>query len=195
VDPLATLADLQAREIEHDSSEVLSTLLGAASSSVRDAAGSPISRGTWTIAIPGRPDQWLTVPIQPVVSVTGVKLDGVELADGEWRLVGGRLWRARGWWNGCEPAEITATVTGGLDPVPADIVDLVCAMVGAALARLEDGYETRSDLAYVSVDDYREGYLTSAGERLAGVMELPEATRRRLAARFGGSAVVVGSGR
>src|SRR5690554_6893721 len=172
---------------------MLSALLDAASSSVRDAAGSPISRGTWTITWPGQPGQWTTVPIQPVVSVQNVKLDGVDVAD--CKLVGGRLWRARGWRNGCEPAEITATVTGGLDPVPADIVDLVCAMVDAGLARMEDGYETRSDLAYVSVDDYREGYLTSAGERLAGVMELPEATRRRLAARFGGAAVVVGAAR
>lgn len=175
---------------------MLSTLLGAASSSVRDAAGSPISRGTWTIAIPGRPDQWLTVPIQPVVSVTDVKLDGVELADGEWRLVGGRLWRARGWRNGCEPAEITATVTGGLDPVPADIVDLVCSMVGSALVRVGEGYRSRQDdPSAIRIDDYSEQYTVTAGDRLAGAMELPAATRDRLAARFGGGAVVVRAGR
>lgn len=194
MDPLATVDDLATRGITGTPS-TLDALLAAASAEVRNAARLPISRGTWTISVPGRPGQWLTVPLQPVVDVTDVKLDGVELPDGEWRLAGGRLWRRSGWWGGCDPAEVTMTVTGGLDPVPADIVDLVCAMVGAGLARLEDGYETRSDLAYVSIDDYREGYLTSAGERLAGVMELPEATRRRLAARFGGSAVVVGAGR
>lgn len=196
MDPLATLADLQAREIEHDSSETLQSLLVAASASVRDAAGSPISRGTWTVSVPGRPDQWLTVPLQPVVDVTDVKLDGVELPDGEWRLVGGRLWRRSGWRGGCDPAEVTMTVTGGLDPVPADIVDLVCSMVGSALARLAEGYRSRQDdPSAIRIDDYSEQYTVTVGDRLAGAMELPAATRDRLAARFGRGAAVVRPGR
>lgn len=194
MEPLATVDDLAARGIAGEPS-TLDALLAAASAEVRNAAGVPITRSTVTVEIPGRPGQWLTLPGQPVVDATDVQVDGVPVPTGEWRRVGGRLWNRCGWQRRREPSVVTVTVTGGYVDVPADIVDLVCAMVGAGLARLEDGYETRSDLAYVSVDDYREGYLTSSGERLAGVMELPEATRRRLAARFGGSAVVVGVGR
>ena len=174
---------------------MLSALLDAASSSVRDAAGSPISRGTWTITWPGQPGQWTTVPIQPVVSVQNVKLDGVDVAD--CKLVGGRLWRRAGWANGCEPAEITATVTGGLDPVPADIVDLVCSMVGSALVRAEEGYRSRQDdPSAIRIDDYSEQYTATADtSRIAGPLELPPATRDRLAARFGGGAFVVRAGR
>src|SRR5690606_41464499 len=99
---------------------MLSALLDAASSSVRDAAGSPISRGTWTITWPGQPGQWTTVPIQPVVSVQNVKLDGVDVAD--CKLVGGRLWRARGWRKGCGTGESNATVSGGAGPGTGAIV-------------------------------------------------------------------------
>src|SRR5690606_41803647 len=112
---------------------MLSALLDAASSSVRDAAGSPISRGTWTITWPGQPGQWTTVPIQPVVSVQNVQLDGVDVAD--CKLVGGRVWRWAGWADGCESAEIAATVTGRLDPGPRGIVDLGCGIGGSARVR------------------------------------------------------------
>lgn len=88
------------------------------------------------------------------------------------------------------------TVTGGLTEVPADIVDLVCSMVGSALPRVEEGYTSRQDdPTSMRIDDYSETRTVAAEERLAGPMELPERTRRRLAARFGGGAAVVGSGR
>lgn len=190
MDPLATISDLAARDITHTSTHTLDTLLAAASAEVRSAAGVPISRETVTVSWPGTPRQWLTMPCQPIVSVADVLLDGDEITD--WRKVGGRLWRRSGWAVRGEPVEVTATITGGLDPVPEDIVDLVCSMVGAGLARaVEGGYASRDDLASVRIDDFAESYITASGDRLAGVMELPRATRRRLAARFGGGAYVV----
>lgn len=190
MDPLATIADLTARDITGTTS-TLDALLAAASAEVRSAAGVPISRETVTVSWPGTPRQWLTMPCQPIVSAADVLLDGDEITD--WRKVGGRLWRRSGWAVRGEPVEVTATITGGLDPVPEDIVDLVCSMVGAGLARLSegDGYASRDDKASVRIDDFAESYITASGDRLAGVMELPRATRRRLAARFGGGAYVV----
>lgn len=194
--PLATTADLTARGIDTSDTTAVTALLDAASAEVRNAAGVPISRETFTVDVPGRPEQWMTLPGQPIVSVADVLLDGDALDDSDWRLVGGRIWRRRGWQaRAGEPSVVTMTITGGLDPVPADIVDLVCSMVGAALTRMaEEGYETRGDLVGVRIDDYSEQYQSSAEDRLAGVMELPSRTRRRLASRFGGGAAVVRTG-
>src|SRR5690606_2028281 len=163
-----------------DDEELLTALLRAASAEVRNAAGSPIKRATFTAKIPGVPRQWLTLPGQPVTDVSEVKLDGEPVTD--YRLVGRRLVRRRFWQaHPGEPSEVTVTMTGGMAEVPDDIVDLVCAMVGHALSRInEGGYETRHDLIAVRVDDYSEQYRSTAEERLAGVMELPRRTRERL---------------
>lgn len=186
---LATVADLAARNIDSNPTGVdILALLGSASDEVRSAAGVPISRATWTATIPGVPDQWLSLPGQPVVSVSDVEIDGSEVTG--WKLVGGDLWRESGWQPLCEPSNVTATITGGLVTVPRDIVDLVCSMVGFAANQAVDGYATRGDLISARVDDYSEQY-QSGGERTAGPMELPEATRCRLRSRFGGGAGVV----
>lgn len=196
MDPLATTTDLDDRGITHSSEYTLETLLAAASAEVRNAAGVPISRETWTADLPGRPEQWMTLPGQPIRSVADVQLDGEALADNEWKLVGGRLWRRRGWQRcSWEPSVVTLTITGGLTPVPEDIVDLVCSMVGAAVTRIAEGYETTDREAAIRIDDYSEQPPSLSTEaRTAGPMELPPATRRRLAARFGGGAAVVRTG-
>lgn len=198
MDPLATLADLAERGITPDDEYdlTLAELLDAASAEVRDAAGVPISRETWTVDLPGRCEQWVTLPGQPIVSVADVELDGEALGDSEWRLVGGRIWRRLGWQRRAyEPSVVTLTITGGLDPVPADIVDLVCSMVGSAQTRVAEGYASRQDdPTSIRIDDYSESRTVAAEERLAGVMELPARTRRRLRARFGGGATVVRTG-
>lgn len=186
---LATVADLTGRGIDINPVGVdVTALLSAASATVRDAAGVPISRATFTTTIPGVPGQWLRLPGQPVVSVATVEIDGAAVTD--YKLVGGDLWRECGWQPACEPSNVEVTLTGGLVTVPADIVDLVCSLVGAGVAAALEGYESKTGKTYESVDDYRVGYV-QGGESTAGVMELPEATRCRLKARFGGGAGVV----
>lgn len=186
---LATPADLTARGIDINPTGVsIPDLLAAASDEIRSAAGVPITRATWTMAIPGSRGQWLRLPGQPIVSVATVLIDGIAVTD--WKLVGGLLWRERGWQTTCTPVNVTATVTGGLLVVPKDLVDLTCSLVGTGIAAAEDGYESKAGKAYESIDDYRVGYEQGAGQT-AGVMELPEATRRRLRARFGGGAGMV----
>lgn len=186
--PLATVADLDARGIDTTNATRAAALLDEASAEVRDAAGVPITQETFTVAILGTREQWLRLPGQPVSTVSAIDIDGTAVTDHE--LIGGELWRLHGWqptwWK---PSKVTITITGGLAEVPADIVGLVCSMVGAAMASAEDGYESKAGIAYESIDDYRVGY--EQGESRMGVMELPESTRARLRARFGGGAALV----
>ncbi|MFB9926320.1 hypothetical protein ACFORO_42495 [Amycolatopsis halotolerans] len=173
------------------STDGAAAFLTAVSAAVRDAAGVPITRGTFTFDGGGTPEQYLTLPAQPIVSVDAAAIDGVSVTD--YKLIDGRLWRRLGWSHSCEPSVITVTQTCGLETVPADIVDLVCSLVGLAMANAEDGgYSSRGDLTQLRIDDYSEGYNSSASGRLAGVIELPDATRNRLRARFGSAAGFVG---
>lgn len=195
-DPLATTADLTNRDIEWESpaeDTKVDEFLQSASDEIRDAAGVPISRETFSIEIPGTCEQWLTLPAQPVVSVANIELDGEAITDH--KLVGGHLWRLLGWqptwW---EPSNVSVEITGGLTEIPTDIVDLACAMVGNALAEAADGgYASRGDETSERIDDYSVQYAGTAETKLAGPMELPEATRLRLRARFGGTAALVTS--
>lgn len=188
LEPLATLADLQARNI--DAAEPLaSTMLAAASAEVREAAGSPISRTTSTVALTGWwHEQYLRLPGPPIVSVDTVAIDGVEVND--WRLDGDRLWRAAGWGRDYGPSTVTVTYTHGYTEVPADIVDLVCSLAGAGIAAAAEGYASRAGVVTERIDDYSVTYAQGA-EAVATAMDLPERTRARLRARFGGSAGVV----
>lgn len=188
---LATVADLTARGVD-TSGTVWLDFLAAAQSEVRDAAGVPITRETFTAMLPGRCEQWLRLPGQPVVSVSTVLLDSTAVTD--WKLVGGDLWRCDGWLARIDqPSVVTVTVTGGLLVVPPDIVDLVCSLVGLAVSNAAGGtYASRGDLTQMRIDDYSEGYASSSA-RTAGPLELPKATRDRLRARFGGGADVLRS--
>lgn len=183
MESLASPADLVNRGIgiSHPS---VSAFLASASQSVRDAAGVPISRGTWTIQVPGHRERRLVLPIAPVVSVATVEIDGEPVTD--WELVAGELWRACGWRDrSWAPSTVDVTVVAGYDPVPADVVDLVCSMVGYALNIAEDGeYASRGDVVASRVDDYSEQYSSAAEDRMAGPMELPARTRTWLRSRF-----------
>jgi hypothetical protein len=191
---LATVADLGDRGIAVPAGVDADTFLGSAASAVRDAAGVPITRETVTVTIPGTDGLNLALPCQPVVSVADVLLDDTPVSD--WKLVCGRLWRRAGWEAVCgEPSNVTLTITGGVLDVPKDIVDLVCALAGYGMNLAAGGdYSAGGDLVSVSIDDYTEQHGNyGAADRLAGPMELPEATRLRLQNRFGGGVVVVRS--
>lgn len=186
--PLATTADLDARGVDSTGAD---WALDAASAAVRSAAGRvTISQHTGTVYTDGTCDQRLPVPGWAITAVTDVQLDGVTVTD--WRYTDGRtrLWRATGWQPGYEPVEVTMTVTQGVAEVPADIIDLVCALAAGALRDVAEGrFGASRGLAYERIDDYQVGFRQGDGEILSPV-ELTEATRQMLRQRFGNAATV-----
>ncbi|GHF73939.1 hypothetical protein [Streptomyces thermodiastaticus] len=195
LDPLATVADLAARGLTVAASEqqVAATYLDVASTTVREAAGCPISQTTSTITLDGEASQWLALPGPPVTEVTSVVLDGKTVTD--WRLRSGRLWRACGWSDRCEPSEVEVTYTHGLPTVPSDIVDLVCRLAAAALIAYRAGGATGENLGSRPLIQERIGDWsgTYSYSPLMSEQELPDYERARLRARFGGGVAVVRS--
>jgi hypothetical protein len=195
LDPLATVADLEARglTIEPGEETVVETFLAEASAAVREAAGVPISQTTSTVALEG-PDnsQWLTLPGPPIISVATVAIDGETVTD--WKLRSHQLWRAAGWSPTCEPSEVTVTQTHGLPVVDADIVGLVCRIAAAVLVHYRaqpDGEGLAAkDVRAERIGDYSVTYGDSG--RITDI-ELPDYLREQLAARFGGGVAVVRS--
>lgn len=189
--PLATVDDMgtYCPGVDTSNTALVNGLLASVSAAVREAAGVTISSTTSTVTVTGSTDRWLRLPGGPVTAVSAVEIDGVAVTD--YKLRDGMLWRASGWSGPCEPADIDVTYTQGYDPVPADIVRLVCLLTAAGITQDADGYGTRG-MAYTSVDDYREGYRQGEDE-VVDHTELPERTRADLAARFGGGAFVTGS--
>jgi hypothetical protein len=194
--PLATTDDLDARTITWDDQRLAETYLDVASAAVRDAAGVPISRTTSTVNLFGDGGQWLRLPGPPVVSVASVDMDGVTVDVGEYALVDGFLFRVCGWEaSGSLPLPFVVTYTHGYAEVPADVVDLVARMAGAAikLAEQDAGGAGLVVDRVVSerLGDYAVTYDSSAGTT---EMELAQVTRDRLRSRFGGgTAAMVGT--
>jgi hypothetical protein len=194
LDPLASLADVTALGLTLEAGEdaLMVTYLAAASASVREAAGVPISETTSTVAMEGPATQWLTLPGPPVTAVASVAIDGQEVTD--WRLRDSRLWRAAGWSPACEPSDVTVTQTHGLPTTPADIVMLVARIATATLLAWRAAPDG-SGLAAVnirqeSLGDYSVSYGADGG---ITEMELPQYLREQLAARFGGGIALLRS--
>ena len=193
--PLATTADLSARGIPTINTPGVAALLASASSAVRDAAGSAITRQTSTVTLSTQVSRRIELPARPVHGVSAVTLDGVLLTVGtDVFLRGSALWRECQWQRNSEiPSSLTVTFEHGLTEVPADVVDLVCSLVGAGLAAIDDGYASHIGKASESIDDYRVGFGTGA-DAVTSVMELPDRTVRMLRRRFGsGDVSVAGS--
>lgn len=195
LDPLATVADLEARGVTVAPSEtaIVGVYLAEASTAVREAAGVPISQTTSTVDLEGPDDsQWLTLPGPPIQAVSAVEIDGQAVTD--WRLRSHRLWRAGGWTTGRGPSEVTVTQLHGLPDVPEDIVGLVCRIAAAVLVhfRSQPGGEglAAKDIRSERIGDYAVQY--GDGGRITEI-ELPEYLREQLAARFGGGAELVRS--
>lgn len=190
LEPLAAVADLTARGIDTSDEVKVNALLASASATIRDAAGCVISALTATVSIPGTVERWLEVPGWAVRSVASAEIDGVEVTD--FRLVGGKLWRACGWQSDCGPSVVTMTYTQGLAEVPADLVDLCCSLVAAGLAAAENAYDPERSLAYERIDDHQVGY-RQGDEEVVSPMLLPPRTRAWLASRFNTGVAVTGS--
>lgn len=166
--------------------------ISSASDAVIDAAGVPILSARRTVSFSVLTDrQTIPLPGAPVSAVYSVSIDGVSVTD--WKRLGESLWRLKGWCSG-EPVVVEVDYTSGLPSVPADIKDLVCRLVIAALLAHRDGLDalaaSNGGVSSVGVDDYREAYATGDDVPVFE-MDLPERTRRRLRSRFGGSAAVV----
>lgn len=187
---LASLLDLEDRNISVADSGLAATMLAVASASIRGAAGSPISRVTSTLRYDGyRAERYLRLFGPPVTAVTAVEVDG-SAATG-WRLTGdGRLWRSCGWGVDDGPTPVDVTQTHGLARVPADVVDLACSYAAAGMAAAADGFATHAGVVAERIDDYSVTYAQGA-EAVATVMEIPPATRAWLSSMFGGSAAMV----
>lgn len=185
MEPLATIADLEARGVTVEASEVgaVTVYLDVASTLVRDAADSPISETTSTIKLEGAGGSRLHLPGQPVTAVSAVGEDGRALQD--WKLLTGALVRPCGFSEG---VEYTVTYTHGLPVVPADIVDLVCRLAGQELVALRSGDSASRPLKTERIGDYSVSYDTDID---SGTMLLTDFQRKRLAARFGNGAGAV----
>ncbi|QTF70608.1 hypothetical protein [Arthrobacter woluwensis] len=186
---LITAQDLESYPVDlTDKDDTVARLIGAASAQVQDAAGTPILQARSVVELVSSPGRVLELPGLPVTAVHSVTIDDVPVTD--WRRVVAGIWRAAGW-DDDGPVIVTVDYTHGLPEVPADIKDLVCRMVIAGLLA-----ETPEELALqngqvssVAIDDYREAFNTGSSVP-ATEMDLPERTRQRLAARFGGGARV-----
>lgn len=189
--PLAAVADMTARGITVTNPALAELYLQVASEAVRDAAGCSISRTTGTVTVVADGGTRLVLPGSPIVSVAAVEIDGQAVTG--WVLRPGGLWRAAGWQKNCQPTPVQVTYTQGLDPVPADIVDLVCRMANtavlAAQAAADGSGLALGDVVSERLGDYSVTYRADSG---ATEMELTERTRDRLAARFGAGTAVVG---
>jgi hypothetical protein len=184
--PLATIADLETRGVTVDPSEVdaVNVHFGVASTLVRDAAGSPISAVTSTVTLEGRGSR-LQLPGGPATAVSDVSVDGLAVTD--YKLLSGALVRSCGFPDG---SEVTVTYTHGFATVPADIVDLVCRLVGQELTAMRSGEVTSRGITSERIGDYSVTY----SDAETGTMCLSEYQRNRLAARFGnGGSITVRS--
>lgn len=197
LDPLATAADLSARNITIPAGMDSATLIASATDAVRDAAGCPIIVATSTVTLPLFDRCQLDLPAGPVASVASVVIDGVTipqsvLTDGiwstGWRKVGDALYFKDQLI--CPPTEATVTYTHGLPTVPADIVDLVCALVAMGAAQSGE-YAAQSRTQSVRLGDFSETYTHPAGTESPSPVAIPDAVRQKLRARFGTSVAVV----
>lgn len=117
MDTLATIKDLDSYGIEYADEKLAGKLLESVSAAVRDAAGCPITRGEYTVTIPGETSRRLDLPMRPVISVSRVLMDGEQT--GDWKLLGNALYRESLWsLPNMVPRSITVTMLAGYDPIP-----------------------------------------------------------------------------
>jgi hypothetical protein len=201
--PLATPLDMAKAGIALAAGEtdIAVTYLDVASTSVREAAGVPISQVTSTVELEGTRSQWIRPPGVPVTSVSAVSIDDVAVTD--YLLRSGQLWRLAGWagllasrWSGVVvPSKVDITYTHGLVTVPSDVVNLVCRMAAAALVAWRasssgSGLASTGNIRQETIGDYSATY---GADGLVTEMFLPRSIREQLAARFGQTVALVGS--
>lgn len=191
--PLATVADyerlLNIAPLTGADALQVADLLEASSSIIREAAGVAITRTTSAVVLAGTDSARLRLPMQPIVSIGSVSIDGQPITD--YTHIGDALYRRCGW-NPCgTPTPVGVVFTHGLLIVPKWIVGLAVSL--AAAARVMSESEQLGAPAGVQserIDDYSRTYETGGGAKNY-VIDLPEATARRLRRMFGGGAYSV----
>lgn len=184
---LASLADLTDLPPEWQNDPDAEKALAVASTSIRDAAGSAIGVLTSTVTVTGGTARLLRLP-GPVTAVTAVEIDGTAVTD--YTTLAEGLWRQCGWSNGCGPVPVAVSLTHGLTAVPEDVVDLCAQLAVSWLQHNTEGGGSTAGLRAVAIDDASESYTDESAGQVSPVF-IPEATRRWLAARFGGGVAVV----
>ena len=185
MEPLATSNDVSRLGVDVSDTDLVEFLLESVSDGVRAAAGCPITATEVTVSREGTWDQDILLPGSPIREVSEVLLDGELITD--WKLRAGRLWRSQGW--GDSRSDVTVTYVYGIGKVPADIVKLVATLVAASVNEAAEGVGANRTKAYVSIDDYREGYRQGDNE-VVDLTEIPERTRVALRERFSGGVTV-----
>ena len=180
--PLANLKDLAAFNVDYDDETQARIALDAASSSIRNAAASVITKTTSTVQFATEASRRLELPARPVWAVKRVLLDGLLVAG--WRLVGSHLWRDEPWQHaGDTPSVVEVTFTHGLAAVPSDIIALTCSLTAAGIAAMREGYDPKRGISYERIGDYQYG-MTTGDQELLDPFQLPDATAQALAKRF-----------
>ena len=185
MDPLASIQDVRIFGVDITNTDLIDFLLESVSDGVRAAAGCPITATEVTVVREGSWDQNLLLPGSPIRQVSEVLMNGKPVTD--WVLRQNRLWRSQGWSDSRSTIEVTYTY--GLDEPPRDIVKLVATLVAAGVNEAANGLGTDRNLAYMSIDDYREGYKQGDNE-IVDLTELPARSKAWLRERFSGAASV-----
>jgi len=197
LDPLATTADLAARNITIPSGMNADALLSSATDAVRDAAGCPISETTSAVGLVVDDHAWIGLPGGPVTAVASLSIDGAVIPESVqvngtwstgWRKVGDALLL------NCVsltlPATAAVTYTHGYATVPNDVVDLVCGLV--AMAFQQDGdYAGAGRESSIRLGDYSESGKVPAGAESPSPIAIPDSVRQRLRDRFGTLTAVI----
>lgn len=189
LDALASSEDLADRNITVPAGVSAAAILEASSSAVRDAAGCPISQATSTVTLVVDDPCEIGLPAGPVSAVTSVTVAGMAVTG--WSKVGDTLYMPPGWTSAL-PVEVSVVYTHGLPIVPADIVDLVCAMAAMAFKDAGSGdYGSAALVARVQLGDFAESYVRPAGQESPSRLALPRSVRDVLRARFGAGAATI----
>lgn len=170
MEPLATDIDvierLRGRTLTAGETESLDALLVDASATVRRGAGGQIiSRATSTMRLPVKSGR-VRLPQRPVVSVTAVtdiagnplvhSWDGLDMVTVQSNV---DSWSAEPWRNGIRAVDVT--FVHGYDPVPDEVIGVVCSVVLRALGRPVDGGATQSET--IAGYSYTVGVIGAAG--------------------------------
>jgi len=188
-EPLATTADLSARNISAPSGVDALEILAGASDAIRDAARCPISVTTSTVPYTSNGEQWLNLIGGPVTEVDLVEIDGDVVTD--WKKLDNRLWRRLRWGCTYEPSEIMVTYTHGYPEIPRDIVDLACALAAMSFAETGRGYGEQSRLLKLTLGKLSKTFQSQQGQS-PSPLAIPDAVARNLRERFGTTVTAIG---
>lgn len=190
MDPLATADDLLVGlaldrwETTEDEAQAEQAVINA-SAELRAIVGNPISQAVTTVRLwpddPGR----LTLPGQPIISVSAVVVDGTALEPGTWR----RRWNTLSIPGVTRESEVLVTYLRGWDPIPDEIKKWTLVLAAAERSAVEamgaPGMVAGIGQYNEAIEDISLTWTTSQkGDGLGG-LTLPQAIQDRLRSSYG----------